>query len=269
MVTHEELMMVPPVGYLGRLPKPRQLGLTCVIDPGLGHGAFADMIESHSEHIDILKFGWGTAVVTKRLQDKLALLAAHGIGFWFGGTLFEIAYAQGQFSRYLAWARRLGARHIEISDGTIELPHRDKLRIIRELAGEFCVVSEVGKKSASIEPDASEWADMIAGELAAGARWVILEGREAGTAGMFSETGAVRDYLIDDILHMGVPPDRLFFEAPRPSQQAWFISKLGADANFANIAAGDVIGLETLRLGLRSDTAQLAIGQSERLRKAR
>jgi phosphosulfolactate synthase len=260
--------MVLPVGYLGRLPKPRQKGLTCVIDPGLGHAAFADVIESHSEHIDFVKFGWGTAVVTKRLQDKLAVLSAHGIGFWFGGTLFEIAYAQGQFSRYLAWALRLGARHIEISDGTIDLPHRDKTRIIRELSGEFCVVSEVGKKSPAIQPDASEWADMIAGELAAGARWVILEGREAGTAGMFSEAGAVRDHLIDDILAMGVPPDRLFFEAPRQSQQAWFISRLGADANFANIAAGDVIGLETLRRGLRGDTAQLAIGQIQRQGRA-
>src|SRR5215216_6588134 len=140
------MSMVLPFGHLGRLPKPRQRGLTCVIDPGLGHAAFADMITSHSEHIDFLKFGWGTAVVTKRLQDKLALLSAHGIGFWLGGTLFEISHAQGQFLRYVDWARRLGARHIEISDGTIELPHRDKLRIIRELSGEFCVVSEVGKK---------------------------------------------------------------------------------------------------------------------------
>ena len=257
-------MMVLPVGYLGRLPKPRQRGLTCVIDPGLGHAAFADVIESHGEHIDFVKFGWGTAVITKRLQDKLAVLSAHGIGFWFGGTLFEIAHAQGQFSRYVAWARRLGVRHIEISDGTIDLPHRDKIRIIRDLSKEFWVVSEVGKKSASIRPDASEWADMVAGEIAAGARWVILEGRESGTAGMFSETGTVRDYLIDDILQMGVPPDRLFFEAPRKSQQAWFISRLGADVNFANIAAPDVIGLETLRRGLRSDTAQLAIGQFQR-----
>jgi phosphosulfolactate synthase len=235
-----------------------------MIDPGLSRDVFTDIIRSHHRYIDFVKFGWGSGLLTEAIRDKIAVLREHDVDFWCGGTLFEIAYAQGVLSQYTDWLARLGARHIEISDGTIVIPHKEKVRLIRELSCNFKVLSEVGKKAASVQPVTSEWISMVRDELDAGACWVILEGREAGTSGVFSASGAVRDNLIHDILASGVDVDKLFFEAPHKSQQTWFISHIGPELNFANIASDDIIGLETLRRGLRSDTAMLMMNELER-----
>lgn len=234
-----------------------------MIDPGLSRDVFADIIRSHHRYIDFVKFGWGSGLLTEALKEKIAVLRDHDIDFWCGGTLFEVAYAQGVLSHYTEWLAGLGGRHIEVSDGTIVMPHKEKIRLIRELSRDFCVLSEVGKKAAGVQPVTSEWIAMVRDELEAGAAWVILEGREAGTSGVFSASGAVRDGLIYDILAAGVDVDKLFFEAPNKAQQTWFISHIGPELNFANIASDDIIGLETLRRGLRSDTAMLMMSELE------
>lgn len=242
------------LGDQTRPAKPRRSGLTAIIDPGLPLGAFADIIQSHQAWIDAVKFGWGSALVTARVADKIAFLKRLGIPFWFGGTLFERAYAEGRIEEFVDFVGNHGAPYIEISDGTISLPLREKLRLIRRLSDEFLVLSEIGKKDSDIEPDADEWTHAIWSELEAGARWVILEGRESGTAGLYHRSGAVRTGLIDALLGTSLELDDIFFEAPRNEHQAHFIRTLGAAVNLSNIAAADVIGLETLRRGLRSDT---------------
>ena len=245
------------VAFLGdqsRPPKPRKTGLTAIIDPGLPIAAFIDLIHSHHAWIDSVKFGWATALVTPRLDQKLAVLQHHGIPFWFGGTLFERAYAEGRLPDFLTFLREHRASYVEISDGTITLPAAEKLKLIRELSHEFLVLSEIGKKASTLEPDAAAWRRAIWTELEAGARWVILEGRESGTAGLYEPSGAPRVTLIEEILDASLSLDDLIFEAPQKHQQAFFINNIGPGVNLSNIAPGDVIGVETLRRGLRSDT---------------
>jgi phosphosulfolactate synthase len=242
------------LGDQTRPAKPRRSGLTAIIDPGLPVDAFADIIQSHQTWIDAVKFGWGSALVTARVGEKIAVLKRHSIPFWFGGTLFERAYAEGRVEEFIEFVGHHGAPYVEISDGTISLPSPEKLRLIRRLSDEFLVLSEIGKKDSDIEPDADAWMHAIWSELEAGARWVILEGRESGNAGLYHPTGAVRTALMDTILRTSLKLDDIFFEAPRKEHQAHFIRTLGAGVNLSNIAAADVIGLETLRRGLRGDT---------------
>jgi phosphosulfolactate synthase len=242
------------LGDQTRSAKPRRSGQTAVIDPGLPVGAFADLIHSHHDWIDAVKFGWGSALVTAQVRDKIAILKRRGIAFWFGGTLFERAYAEGRVEAFIDFVGNHGAPYVEISDGTITLPRNEKLTLIRQLSHDFLVLSEIGKKDSDIEPDVDTWKHAIWGELEAGARWVILEGRESGTAGLYHRSGAVRTSFIEALLDASLKLDDLFFEAPRKEHQAYFIRTLGAGVNLSNIASADVIGLETLRRGLRSDT---------------
>lgn len=242
------------LGDQTRPAKPRRSGLTSIIDPGLPLGAFADIVQSHHAWIDAVKFGWGSALVTARVADKISYLKRQSIPFWFGGTLFERAYVEGRVEEFIDFVGNHGAPYIEISDGTISVPLTEKLRLIRRLSADFLVLSEIGKKDSNIEPDAQVWMDAIWSELEAGARWVILEGRESGNAGLYDRSGAVRIPIIEQLLGTSLKLEDIFFEAPKKEQQAFFIRTLGAGVNLSNIAATEVIGLETLRRGLRSDT---------------
>ncbi len=237
-----------------RAAKPRTTGLTCVIDGGLGPKALEDMLLAAAPHIDFVKFGWGTALVSPALGAKIALLERHGVGFWFGGTLFELAYAQGMLDDYVAWAHDMGARHIEVSDGSIELDEVEKLHLIEQLARTFTVFSEVGSKDPAKVMAADAWVGHMRRELEAGAWKVITEGRESGTSGMFQANGEARADLMDMILSSGIDLGRVIFEAPQKKQQIAFLRTVGFDANFGNVAATDALNLETLRVGLRSDT---------------
>jgi len=239
-----------------RAAKPRRTGLTMVIDGGIGVAHFADVVTSAAEYIDFVKFGWGTAVVTSRLQAKIDVLTANEIGFYFGGTLFEKYVLQGRFDDFRKFCDAWSSRHVEVSNGTIPLSNSEKASYIRKLAGDFTVVSEVGYK----DPGRSEqlppriWAEYIAEDLAAGASLVTLEARESGRSGICRPDGALRFGLVEDVLASGVGQDRLLFEAPSTSLQAYFVTRLGPDVNLGNVPASGVIGLETLRLGLRADT---------------
>jgi len=240
----------------GRTQKPRDAGLTMVIDGGLTTGAFEDMLESHGDLIDLLKLGWGTALVTRHLDRKLAALREAGVDWYFGGTLFEIFVQQGRFDDYRRFCHDHGAKWVEVSNGTIDLDNSRKAEYVARLNEDFSVVSEVGYK----DQDRSEhlppvrWIRYIREDLEAGAQHVITEARESGKSGIARPNGELRFGLIEEILESGVDVDKLIFEAPNKELQTYFVKRVGSNVNLGNIAPADVIGLETLRLGLRSDT---------------
>jgi phosphosulfolactate synthase len=239
-----------------RAVKPRTTGLTMVIDGGLPTSLFADVVSSAAEYIDFVKFGWGTAVVTSGLRAKIDALNANGIGFYFGGTLLEKYLRQGRFDDFRRFCLEYSCRHVEVSNGTIELSNTEKASYIRKLTDDFTVISEVGFKDAtrSEQLPPSSWIGYIREDLEAGAALVTLEARESGKSGICRPDGALRFGLIEDVLTSGIDQRQLLFEAPTTELQAHFVTRLGPDVNLGNIPAQAAIGLETLRLGLRADT---------------
>ncbi len=237
-----------------RSPKPRQEGITHVLDRGLSVADIDGLVEVAGDYVDFVKLGWGTAVATGNLEAKLARYRDHGIPVMLGGTLTELAIAQNRLDRLVAWLHELGLEHIEVSDGTINLEHDRKLELISRLAQEFTVLSEVGSKDDTRIMAPYRWVEQIQAELEAGAWKVIAEARESGSVGIFRHDGEVRMGLIDEIVH-AIAPERILFEAPRKDQQVWFVRRFGPDVNLGNITPEDVLSLETVRVGLRSDTA--------------
>ncbi len=240
-----------------RTAKPRESGLTMVIDGGLPTGYFSDSMRSAAPHIDMVKFGWGTALVTADIGEKISCLRELDVPFYFGGTLFEKYVAQDRFEAFLDFIESSGATAVEVSNGTIDLSNTAKSAYIRKCVERgMMVLSEVGFKDAdrSQRLSPSQWVDCICEDLEAGASLVITESRESGRSGICRPDGELRWGLIEDILGSGVDVDRLLFEAPNKALQTHFITRVGSNVNLGNIAADQVIGLETLRLGLRSDT---------------
>jgi phosphosulfolactate synthase len=236
-----------------RPSKPREKGIAHVIDKGLTLAGVEGLLDSCADLIDIVKLGWGTSYVTRNLRDKLALYESAGVPVVLGGTFWEVCFVQQKLDDWRRWVDELGLRHVEVSDGTISIPHETKLEHIDTLSQEFVVLSEVGSKDLQTVIAPFRWVELIEAELRAGAWKVIKEARETGTAGIFRGDGEVRMGLIDEIVH-AVDPDRLLFEAPQKAQQVWFIQKFGPNVNLGNIPPDEVIPLETLRLGLRADT---------------
>jgi phosphosulfolactate synthase len=241
-----------------RAGKPRQQGLTHVLDRGLSVADVDGLVEVAGAYIDLVKLGWGTAVATGNLGPKLARYREHGIPVMFGGTLTELAMAQDRLDALVRWLHQLRLEHIEVSDGTITIEHERKLELIERLAGEFTVLSEVGSKDNTRIMAPFRWVEQIQTELEAGAWKVIAEARESGSVGIFRHDGEVRMGLIDEIVH-AIPHEQILFEAPRKDQQVWFIRRFGPDVNLGNIIPEEVLSLETMRVGLRSDTAVLDV----------
>src|SRR5215470_1215961 len=229
----------------------RDGGLTHVLDKGLGVRAWEDILETSGDYIDIVKLGWGTAWVTKGLERKLEVLSGKRVVI--GGTFFEVVYARDKFDDYKRWLTQLGLDHVEISDGTVEIPRERKLELIADFARDFTVLSEVGSKDSSVEYTAEQWVRWLQDELDAGAWKVITEAREGGTAGIFDSSGGMRTELIGEIAD-AVGIENVVFEAPTKAAQVWFIKRFGPSVNLGNIPPDEVIPLETLRLGLRGDT---------------
>jgi phosphosulfolactate synthase len=236
-----------------RSPKPRAAGLTHVIDKGLNLRDIEGLFDTAGDYVDVVKLGWGTSYVTRNLEKKIALYRSFATPVVCGGTLFEAAYARGKLDEYKQWLVEQRFSHIEISDGTIDMPRERKLELIAEFAQDFAVLSEVGSKDAEVVYAPYQWVEWIKDELAAGAWKVITEGRESGTAGIFRPTGEMRTGLVDEIVHE-IDYHELIFEAPTKSSQAWFVKQFGPEVNLGNIPPDEVIPLETLRLGLRADT---------------
>jgi phosphosulfolactate synthase len=243
--------------------KPRERGITHVIDRGLSVADVDGLLEVAGDSVDVVKLGWGTALVSANLKPKLERYQSHGIPVVLGGTLTEIAIRQGRIDGLVVWLHELGLRHVEISDGTITLDAEVKRELIERLSREFIVLAEVGSKDADFIMAPYIWVEQIERDLAAGAWKVIAEARESGTAGIYRANGEVRTGLIDEIAH-AIDSDRLIFDAPLQQQQVWLLKRFGTECNLGNIAPADVLSLETLRLGLRSDTVErFALGGSD------
>lgn len=249
-----------------RSAKPRDFGLTCLIDNGVPTRYFMDVVESNAHLIDVVKFGWCTALVTLDLEKKIQCLIENGVKYYFGGTLFEKALAQKKLDAFYRFLKRYDCQIVEVSNGTLPISVKDKARHIADFAKEFYVLSEVGKKDID-EADhmpISQWLAEIHSDLEAGAKRVILEARESGHSGICNSRGELREDLVESISNARFRATDAIWEAPTKSLQTSLVSTFGPNVNLGNIAFSDVIGLETLRLGLRSDTFSLYDGPDGR-----
>jgi phosphosulfolactate synthase len=233
--------------------KPRSQGLTHVIDKGLNMRDVEGLFDTAGQFVDIVKLGWGTSYVTNNLEKKIALYRYFETPVVCGGTLFEVVYARDRLEEFKHWLVEHRFSHVEISDGSLEIPRERKLELIAEFARDFVVLSEVGSKDPDVVFAPYQWVAWIKEELDAGALKVITEAREGGTAGIFRTDGEMRTGLIAEIAHE-ISANDLIFEAPTKSSQAWFVRNFGPNVNLGNIPPEEVIPLETLRLGLRGDT---------------
>jgi phosphosulfolactate synthase len=236
-----------------RPAKPRESGLTMVMDKGLSIRQLEDMIESSGDYIDIVKLGWATSYVYPQLQRKLDILKEAKISTYFGGTLFEAFAIRDQFSDYQNLLDKYNMEYAEVSDGSMIMDHDTKCEYIRTLAEQVTVLSEVGSKDAEKIIPPYKWIQLMQAELDAGAWKVIGEARESGNVGLFRADGEVRSGLVQEILTQ-IPVDKILWEAPQKEQQVFFIKLCGQNVNLGNIATNELIPLETIRLGLRSDT---------------
>jgi phosphosulfolactate synthase len=236
-----------------RSVKPRESGLTMVMDKGLSLRQVEDFIEVAGVHTDIVKLGWATSFVTPNLKEKLALYRSAGIPTYFGGTLFEAFTIRGQFDDYRKVLDEFGMEYAEVSDGSMDIEHDQKCEYIRKLSEQVTVISEVGSKDAAKIFAPYKWIALMKAEIEAGSWKVIAEAREGGNVGIYRGTGEVREGLVDEILTQ-IPQETIIWEAPLKEQQVWFIKLIGTNVNLGNIAPAEVIPLETIRLGLRGDT---------------
>lgn len=236
-----------------RTEKPRKKGITMVMDKGLSLNETANLIEAGESFIDVVKLGFGSSLITPNLEKKLALYREAKLSVYFGGTLFEAFIARNQFDEYVKVLEKYKLNMAEISDGSIDLDHDKKCEYISKLAKYVTVVSEVGSKEEGILIHPNMWIKMMQTELEAGAWKVIAEARESGTVGIYRPNGKAHVVLINKIVHK-VNVDNVIWEAPQKSQQAYFIKLFGANVNLGNIAPNEIIALETLRIGMRSDT---------------
>lgn len=239
-----------------RSSKPRRHGITHLLDKGMSAAEAEQQLAAAGPYLDIWKFGWGTAYLDPQLELKLGLLHEHHVLACTGGTLLELAWHQNAVEQFFDWAEAVGFPCIEISCGTVAMERAEKSRLIAAAAGRFTVLSEVGKKheTARVAPD--EWAVDAYEDAASGSTWVVTEGRESGTVGLYDADGSVRSDMAAAVVS-AVGLDMALFEAPRKDQQAWLVQRFGANVNLGNIAAGDGLAVETLRRGLRSDTADV------------
>ncbi|MEX0945299.1 MAG: phosphosulfolactate synthase [Balneolaceae bacterium] len=236
-----------------RTAKPRNSGITLALDKGYSVRQAEDFCEVASPYTDIVKLGWGTAIVSQNLRDKLSVYKENGIPIYLGGTLFEAYVLRNQLDDYVMLLQDFDINMVEVSNGTIWLSDKKKNDIIKDLCKDFTVLSEVGSKNPDDIIPPYKWVKMIENELESGAWKVICEARESGTVGVFRPNGEIRSGLIDEIADQ-ISVEQLIFEAPQKEQQSWFIKKFGPNVNLGNIQPCEVISVETLRLGLRSDT---------------
>lgn len=239
-----------------RESKPRASGLTHVLDRGVSAAVAESVLTAVGEYVDLWKFGWGTAYLDHALAAKLALLAEAGVRPCVGGTLLELAWMQGKDRDCLDWALDAGFTCVEVSRGVAPMPREAKTELVHRASRRFLVLAEVGSKDPQAPLDAAEWTAELRGDLEAGARWAVAEGRESGTVGLYRADGSVREEIVTGVLD-AAPVEDVLFEAPRKDQQAWFVNRFGPAVNLANVALDDVLGLETLRRGLRADTFAL------------
>lgn len=239
-----------------RILKPRKSGITMVMDKGLGIQEVHNFLSVAQPHVDIVKLGFGTSYVTPKLREKIEVYRSYDIPIYFGGTLFEAFLVRNQFQDYIAVCKDYGVSFMEVSDGSITIPHAEKCGYIEKLTRYGTVLSEVGSKDAAHIIPPYKWIELMSAELSAGSSYVIAEAREAGNVGIYRGSGEVREGLVQEILTK-IPGEKIIWEAPQKAQQLYFIELLGCNVNLGNIAPNEIIPLETMRLGLRGDTFSL------------
>jgi phosphosulfolactate synthase len=239
-----------------RNTKPRKEGVNMVMDTGLTLEQARLFVENAIPHVDMIKLGFGTSFVTPKLREKIEVYQAANIPVYFGGTLFEAFLIRNQFDDYLALCKDYKIDYIEVSDGSITIPHAEKCGFIEKIAAFATVLSEVGSKDAEHIIPPYKWIELMRAELNAGSTYVIAEAREAGNVGIYRGSGEVREGLVQEILTQ-IPEEKILWEAPQKAQQLYFIQLLGANVNLGNISPTEVIALEAMRVGLRGDTFSL------------
>jgi phosphosulfolactate synthase len=243
-----------------RTTQPRQFGLTMVMDKGLSLRDAENFLSVGAPHTDIVKLGFGTSFVTPNLREKIELYQAHNIPVYFGGTLFEAFVIRNQFDDYIAMCKDYKIDVIEVSDGSIVIPHTEKCGYIEKISKFAKVFSEVGSKDAAHIIPPYKWIELMGAELNAGASYVIAEAREAGNVGIYRGSGEVREGLVQEILTK-IPAEKILWEAPQKAQQLYFLELIGCNVNLGNIAPSEIIPLEAMRIGLRGDTFDLYLNK--------
>ena len=243
-----------------RISKPRKQGLTMVMDKGLSVEEARNFMSVSHPHVDIVKLGFGTSFVTPNLREKIEIYRSHDMPIYFGGTLFEAFLVRNQFDDYIAVCKDFGIDYMEVSDGSINIPHAEKCGYIEKLTKHGTVLSEVGSKDAEHIIPPYKWIELMRAELNAGASYVIAEAREAGNVGIYRGSGEVREGLVQEILTQ-IPEGQIIWEAPQKAQQLYFIELIGCNVNLGNIAPTEVIALEAMRVGLRGDTFHLFLSK--------
>ncbi|MBC7722867.1 MAG: phosphosulfolactate synthase [Pedobacter sp.] len=243
-----------------RTAQPRINGLTMVMDKGLSINEVHNFMGSTAPHTDIVKLGFGTSFVTPNLREKIEAYQTYNVPLYFGGTLFEAFLIRNQFEDFIAVCKDYGIKYVEVSDGSISIPHTEKCGYIEKLTKHFTVLSEVGSKDATHIMAPYKWIELMRAELEAGASYVIAEAREAGNVGIYRGSGEVREGLVQEILTQ-IPAEKIIWEAPQKAQQLYFLELIDQNVNLGNIAPNEVIPLEAMRIGLRGDTFDLYLSK--------
>ncbi len=243
-----------------RTQKPRAHGLTMVMDKGLSINEVHNFLDIAGPHVDIVKLGFGTSYVTPNLKEKIQVYQSYGMPIYFGGTLFEAFLIRNQFNDYINVCKEFGVTYMEVSDGSIEIPHAEKCGYIEKLTKVGTVLSEVGSKDAAHIIPPYKWIELMKAELEAGSTYVIAEAREAGNVGIYRGTGEVREGLVQEILTQ-IPQEKIIWEAPQKAQQLYFLELIDCNVNLGNIAPSEVLPLESMRVGLRGDTFHLYLNK--------
>lgn len=255
--------------FLSQMPdrnaKPRTSGITMVMDKGLSLDETKNFMSIAHPHVDLVKLGFGTAYVTPDLKKKLAIYQSYDVPVYFGGTLFEAFLIRNQFEDYINTCKEYGITYMEVSDGSISIPHAEKCGYIEKLTKYGTVLSEVGSKDAAHIIPPYKWIELMKAEIEAGSTYVIAEAREAGNVGIYRGSGEVREGLVQEILTQ-IPEEKILWEAPQKAQQLYFLELIGCNVNLGNIAPGEIIALETMRIGLRGDTFTLYLDKKETIK---
>lgn len=234
----------------------RTYGLTSVVDFGTPIGELKIILDDYSQFIDIAKIGIGSAFVTPNIKEKVGLYREYNIKPYCGGTLFEKCYYQNKLSEYRSYLHDLGIEWVEVSNGTLDIPLHERLHIISQFRQDFHVISEVGSKDCDKDMPISEWRNEIKLLLEAGCDYVITEGRDSGTSGIYQKCGTIKSELIQELLR-DIDHNKIIFEAPTAKHQMYFIKEIGPNVNLGNVKLADVLVLEAQRCGLRSETFYL------------
>lgn len=243
-----------------RTSQPRKNGITMVMDKGLSINEVKNFMSVAGPHADLIKLGFGTSFVTPNLREKIQAYQSFNVPVYFGGTLFEAFLIRNQFQDFISICKDYGLTHVEVSDGSISIPHSEKCGYIEKLTQHFTVLSEVGSKDAAHIIPPYKWIELMRAELEAGSTYVIAEAREAGNVGIYRGSGEVREGLVQEILTQ-ISEEKILWEAPQKGQQLYFLELIGCNVNLGNIAPNEVVPLEAMRIGLRGDTFHLYLNR--------